>query len=429
MSFTIARGATSALVLGALGTLVAWGGAHASGFALPDSSAAGIATTNALVANPEELGAIPYNAAAMGFHGGSSVALGGFVIGPSFSVTTASGKHDSQGADWTFLPSFQAAIKLADPWRLGLGLHVPFGLETRWPYGTFPLLSQQRNLGPVTLPTGNHPTASKLEILDFVPTLAYRVNDNLSLAVGMDVYWAKTAQLDSNLAELSGDGTGFGFNLSAMYRLNAWTLGASFHSASTIDLDGDYIPLNPTMVALGLLQPEQAASLDLDLPWRLQLGLRYEISPTLAAEFDWSHTGWSSFKELEVFGQRSGALIFADTNNWNNASAYRLGLTWQVLPATQLRCGYSYDQAAQDDDYFSARVPDTDRHLFGIGVAQDLGDGFAVEASYLYVMGVDRDYYSSVPYTRTSGVNGTAAINGDYEMSAHLFGIEVSKTF
>jgi len=429
MSFTIARGATSALVLGALGTLVAWGGAHASGFALPDSSAAGIATTNALVANPEELGAIPYNAAAMGFHGGSSVALGGFVIGPSFSVTTASGKHDSQGADWTFLPSFQAAIKLADPWRLGLGLHVPFGLETRWPYGTFPLLSQQRNLGPVTLPTGNHPTASKLEILDFVPTLAYRVNNNLSLAVGMDVYWAKTAQLDSNLAELSGDGTGFGFNLSAMYRLNAWTLGASFHSASTIDLDGDYTPLNPTMVALGLLQPEQAASLDLDLPWRLQLGLRYEISPTLAAEFDWSHTGWSSFKELEVFGQRSGALIFADTNNWNNASAYRLGLTWQVLPATQLRCGYSYDQAAQDDDYFSARVPDTDRHLFGIGVAQDLGDGFAVEASYLYVMGVDRDYYSSVPYTRTSGVNGTAAINGDYEMSAHLFGIEVSKTF
>ena len=429
MSFTIARGVTSALVLGALSTLVAWGGAHASGFALPDSSAAGIATTNALVANPEELGAIPYNASAMGFHGGSSVALGGFVISPSFSVTTASGKQDSQGAEWTFLPSFQAAIKLADQWRLGLGLHVPYGLETRWPYGTFPLLSQQRNLGPVTLPTGNHPTASKLEVLDFVPTLAYRVNDNLSLAVGMDVYWAKTAQLDSNLAELSGDGTGFGFNLSGMYRLNAWTLGASFHSASTIDLDGDYTPLNPTMVALGLLQPEQAASLDLDLPWRLQLGLRYEISPTLAAEFDWSHTGWSSFKELEVYGQRNGSLIFADRNNWNNASAYRLGLTWQVLPATQLRCGYSYDQAAQDDDYFSARVPDTDRHLFGIGVAQDLGDGFAVAASYLYVMGVDRDYYSSVPYTRTSGVNGTAAINGDYEMSAHLIGIEVSKTF
>ena len=426
---TVARAVVPALTLGALGILVTMGGAYASGFALPGSSAAGIATTNALVANPEELGAIPYNAAAMGFHDGSSVALGGFVIGPSFSVSTASGKHDSQGADWTFLPSFQAAIKLADQWRLGLGLQVPYGLETRWSYGTFPLLSQKMNLGPVTLPTGNHPTASKLEILNFVPTLAYRVTDNLSLAVGMDVYWAKTAQLDSNLAELSGDGTGFGFNLSAMYRLNAWTLGASFHSASTIDLDGDYTPLNPTMVALGLLRPEQAASLDFDLPWRLQLGLRYEISPALAAEFDWSYTGWSSFKELEVYGQQNGGLIFADTNNWHNASTYRLGLTWQVLSETQLRFGYSYDQSAQDDDYFSARVPDTDRHLFGIGVAQDLGDGFAVEASYLYVMGVDRDYASTVPYTKTSGVNGTTAVNGDYEMSAHLIGVEVSKTF
>ena len=426
---TVARAVVPALTLGALGILVTMGGAYASGFALPGSSAAGIATTNALVANPEELGAIPYNAAAMGFHDGSSVALGGFVIGPSFSVSSASGKHDSQGADWTFLPSFQAVIKLADQWRLGLGLQVPYGLETRWSYGTFPLLSQKMNLGPVTLPTGNHPTASKLEILNFVPTLAYRVTDNLSLAVGMDVYWAKTAQLDSNLAELSGDGTGFGFNLSAMYRLNAWTLGASFHSASTIDLDGDYTPLNPTMVALGLLRPEQAASLDFDLPWRLQLGLRYEISPALAAEFDWSYTGWSSFKELEVYGQQNGGLIFADTNNWHNASTYRLGLTWQVLSETQLRVGYSYDQSAQDDDYFSARVPDTDRHLFGIGVAQDLGDGFAVEASYLYVMGVDRDYVSTVPYTKTSGVNGTTAVNGDYEMSAHLIGVEVSKTF
>ena len=342
---TVARAVVPALTLGALGILVTMGGAYASGFALPGSSAAGIATTNALVANPEELGAIPYNAAAMGFHDGSSVALGGFVIGPSFSVSSASGKHDSQGADWTFLPSFQAAIKLADQWRLGLGLQVPYGLETRWSYGTFPLLSQKMNLGPVTLPTGNHPTASKLEILNFVPTLAYRVTDNLSLAVGMDVYWAKTAQLDSNLAELSGDGTGFGFNLSAMYRLNAWTLGASFHSASTIDLDGDYTPLNPTMVALGLLRPEQAASLDFDLPWRLQLGLRYEISPALAAEFDWSYTGWSSFKELEVYGQQNGGLIFADTNNWHNASTYRLGLTWQVLSETQLLFGYSYDQS------------------------------------------------------------------------------------
>ena len=424
---TVARAVVPALTLGAMGTLVTVGSAYASGFALPDSSAAGIATTNALVANPEELGAIPYNPAAMGFHEGSSVSLGGFTIGPRFSVTTDSGKHGSEGADWTLLPFLQAAFKVTDQWRLGLGVSAPYGLETRWPYGTFPLLSKSIFKGQI--PTGNHPTASKLEILDFVPTLAYRVTDNLSLGVGMDVYWAKTAQLDSNLAELRGDGTGMGFNLSALYRLNAWSLGASFHSASTIDLTGTYTPLNPTLVKLQLMQPAQPVSLDVNLPWRLQLGVRYEISPTLATEFNWGYTGWNSFKELQVYGEENGDLIFSDTNNWNNASAYRLGLTWQVLAKTQLRFGYTYDQAAQDDSHFSARVPDTDRHLVGIGLAQDIGNGFSVEASYMYVKGVDRNYSSSVPYNITSDVNGSEALNGNYEMSAHLFGFEVSKTF
>jgi long-chain fatty acid transport protein len=435
MYYKNARAVTLGLAASAMVTMASSGRVLASGFMLPESSTAGMATTNAMVANPREIGAISYNAAAMGFHGTSSVALGAVAISPSFSVTTASGNHTSHGAEWVGLPLFQAAIKVTDRWRVGLGISVPFGLETRWDYGTFPILSKSATLalpapiGPVTIPTGNHPTASKLEVVDFVPTVAFRVNDNLSLAAGVDVYWARTAQLNSNLGELSGDGTGVGFNLSAMYQINALTLGASFHSSSTIGLSGDYIPTNRTMVALGRLQPQQSANLDFNLPWRLQLGARYEFTKELAAEFDWSYTGWSRFQSLAVYGNQTGALIFSDSNNWSNASAYRLGLTWQVLPQTRLRFGYSYDQTGQGDGYFSARVPDTNRQLFGIGASQDLGNGFAVSAAYMYVMGSQRNFSSAVPYTSTSGVNGTEALNGKYEMSANLIGIEVSKTF
>ena len=435
MYYKNARAVTMALATSAIVTLAASGRVLASGFYLPESSTAGIATTNAMVANPREIGAIPYNAAAMGFHDNSSLALGATAIGPKFSVTTASGSHVSQGADWTVVPLFQAAIKVADRWRVGLGISVPFGLETRWDYGTFPLLSNSATLmlpapiGAVSIPTGNHPTSSKLEIIDFVPTVAFRVTDNLSLAAGVDVYWTRSAQLNSNLGELSGDGTGLGFNLSAMYQINALTLGASFHSASTIGLEGDYTPTNSTMVALGRLQRNQSANLDFNLPWRLQLGARYELTKDLAAEFDWSYAGWSRFDRLEVFGDQTGALIFSDSNHWSKASAYRLGLTWQALSKTQLRFGYSYDQTGQGDQYYSARVPDTNRHLLGIGAAQDLGNGFSVSAAYMYVIGRQRDFFSMAPYTSTSGVNGTEAINGKYEMSANLLGVEVSKTF
>ncbi len=73
-------------------------------------------------------------------------------------------------------------------------------------------------------------------------------------------------------------------------------------------------------------------------------------------------------------------------------------------------------------------MPDTDRHLFSLGLAHSLGRGLSLEAAYMYVLGEDRDYRSSTPYTG-EGVNGTDALDGDYEMSAHLIGLEIVKTF
>lgn len=435
MHSKLVRPVTAALAAGALCTLGAAGTARASGFALPEASTAGMATSNAMVANPRELGAIPYNASAMGFHDSSSLALGLLLINPSFSVQTASGDHDSYGAEWFGGPMIQAAIKVADRWRIGLGITAPYGLETRWRYGTFPALSRSATVrlpapyGPVTIPTGNQPTVSKLEIMDAAPTVAFKVNDNLSLSAGLDIYWARSAQLNSNLGSLDGDGTGVGFNLGFLYRIDAFSVGASFNSGATLGLSGDYTAQNSTMVALRRIAPSQSASLDLDLPWRLQVGLRYEITKDIAAEFDWSYVGWSRFKELVVTGDATGGVISREMNDWSNASAFRLGLTWQVRPTTQLRVGYAYDQTGQGDQFFSARVPDNDRQTFGLGIAQDLGRGFSIEASYMYVMAEQRNFRSATPYTATSGVNGTTALNGDYEMHANLIGIALNMKF
>ncbi len=409
--------------------------AMASGFALPELSAAGIGTANALVANPNQIGAFAYNPAAMGFHDASSLAIGGALINPNFTVKTATGSHDSDGADWIGAPLFQGALKVDDNWRIGLGINAPFGLETNWPLGTFPALTGSTlvTVRPgltVPIPNGNQPTQSKLEILDFVPTVTYKISKNFSAAVGLDVYWAKSAILNSSLATLDGDGADVGFNASVLYQRNAWSVGASYHSAATVGIDGSYAPLNPTLVALGALKPGQPAKLDLNLPWRLQLGVRYAISATLAVEFDWTRTGWSEFDRLHVKSDRTGALIFTDTNGWNDANAYRFGLTYAIRPTTELRFGYSYDETGQEDDHFSARVPDNNRHLFGIGLAQDLGNGYNIEAGYMYVLFEERNYHGTRRYTGLgSDVNGSNAIAGTYQAHANVVGLEVSKTF
>lgn len=433
MHTKISSAPAAALALLVAGTLGQTGPALASGFSLPEASAAGVGTTNALVANPQELGAFPYNPAAMGLHDRSSVALGSIFFGPSFSVRNAGGHSDSQGSDWYAGAMFQTAVKVSDQWRLGFGINAPFGLETRWTYGTFPALSRSARIptpaGPLTIPTGNHPTTSKLEVVDFVPTAAFRVNDDLSLGLGLDFYWAKTAKLSSNLGELSGDGTGLGFNLGALYRYGALSLGIAFRSSATLDVDGDYAPQSPALVALGRLAPAQGASVDLDLPWRIQLGARYALNNDLAVEFDWTRTGWSGFKRLEVVGRATGTPVSTDVNDWDDANAYRLGLTYQIRPETQLRLGVTYDETGQGDAHFSARVPDSDRRLYGVGIAQSLGQGLSLEAGYMYVQVDERRFRSATPYRLGGDVNGTAALNGDYRMDAHVLAIELVKTF
>lgn len=426
----------SLAIAGGVGMAIWQGCALPSGFAIPEISSFGSSTANAVVANPEEPGAFGYNPAAMGFHDSSSISAGMHLIGLSASVRTASGDQDSQGADWLGVPFFQAAWKVDEPWTIGIGLNAPFGLQTKWPFGTFPALSGTATtipvpgLGDVDIPTGSHPTESKLEILSLVPTLTYRVDESLSVGIGFDYYKVDSAKLNSQLNELTGDGDAWGWNLSVLYRLNdALSFGAVYRSAAEVDIEGRSTPLDPALAAIGVLPPAQAATLDLGLPWRLQLGVRYAINDALAVEFDWTRTGWSEFDRLEVVGV-NGDPLFTDTNAWEDANAYRIGVTWDVRQNTQLRLGYAYDETGQNSEHFSARVPDNNRHLFSIGVRHDLPDGWSLEASYLRAQFIDRSVRSGTEYAGLGeDINGTTALNGDYESSADLIGLEVRKTF
>jgi len=409
---------------GLLGLLFASSAITASGFRVPELSALGVGTANAVVANPDETGAFAYNPSAMGFHDRSSIALGTVLINPNFEVTTASGNHDSEGADWVALPILQAALKVHEQWRIGIGIGAPFGLETRWKVGTFPKLS-----GTTPIPTGSHPTVTKLETIALTPTVAFRVNDDLSFAAGLDYYKAREAKLESQLAKVEGGGDAWGWNASLLYRNNAFSFGADYHSAATIDLEGSFTPTSRTLEFLGVLAPAQGGRLDVNLPWRLQLGVRYQVNEALAAEFDWTRMGWSEFEKLAVVGTGTG-LISSDEQAWKDANAYRIGLTYDVRPTTQLRFGYSYDETAQDDEHYSPRVPDNDRQLFAIGVRQKLGREWAIEAAYMYVSVADRKVRSNVPYQRLgNATNGTDAYDGDYSSNSNVITLEARKTF
>ena len=407
MNKTLPRLLTVACTLALYGVS---GQSFASGFAVPEISITGLGTSNALVANPDDLGAVPYNAAAAVYHP-TSISAGLMGVAPDLNVTTATGSHDSDGKSVIAIPQFQATYRVNDKVALGLGVTAPFGLETVWDEtapGVFPYL------------VGNgHPTKSKIEVVDVAPTIAYKLNDNFSVSAGIDYYYVKTVEFSADIIENSGDGDAFGWNIGMLYSENDISFGLSYHSGVDADIKGEtYIPAYMMTVP---------ATAELPIPSRLQAGIRYKATDKLAVEFDISRTGWSSFDVLTIDNPVSPV---HSKNYWDDTNAYRLGATYQLNGQTQLRFGYTFDQTGQSTDYFSARVPDADRHLFSIGFGHNLGDGWNLEGGFMHVRFEDYNHNQPFGYFTEAGEpNGSFLYNGEYDSSVNLFGLGVSKTF
>lgn len=402
--------------------------ARASGFAVPELNPTGLALSNALVANPFSLGAIAYNPAVMSFHEGSSLSAGLVLVKPDLSVDTGSGFVDSDANNTVAIPAISAHYTVNETWALGISVSAPFGLETDWPAGTFD--SQYPALSTI-------PTESKLEVVNFSPNAAYKINENLSVAAGIDYYWMKKVVFNGDInagvpgsnpeANLKGDGRGTGYNLGVLFRQGDWSFGGNYHSSSNIPIDGEVaLPAGtlPTFMS-------NKVHARLEIPSRLQLGVRNQTTEKLAIEFDLTRTGWSSFNKLVVDQDQYGTNVVTSHNEWDNANAYRLGATYDFTPETQLRVGYTLDETPQGKKYFSPRIPDADRQLFSFGIGHTLGNGWTLDAGYMYVKFDKRTIESSTPAVPGVGneTNGTTAVDGTYDSKVHLFAFGVTRHF
>jgi long-chain fatty acid transport protein len=346
------------------------------------------------------------------------------VVKPDLSVDTGSGSVDSQANGSVLIPSLTAHNSLSETWAAGIAVNAPFGLETEWPAGTFD--SQYPGGGYI-------PTRSKLEVVAVSPSFAYKAGDRVSLAGGVDLYWMRQVIFNSDVnagspgsnpsVNLNGDGRGAGLNLGLMVQQGNWTFGGSYHTEAKIPVEGT------------IESPTGSAKVNsqLTLPARLQLGIRHQTTDKLGIEFDFTRTGWRSFDQLIVDEDQYGTTLLTSTNNWDDANAYRFGITYDITEKTQLRTGYSFDETPQEDTFFSPRVPDADRQLFSLGIGHTLSNGWTIDASYMYVsfddrtVNIDAGFSHTAPYAGET--NGTSAVNGTYESCVHLFGLGISKKF
>lgn len=407
----------------------------AGGYQINEHGARATGMGGAFVARALDGSAIYFNAAGLGFQKGMNLLVGTTLIFPSSTFTGPTPATTSTDmVSQVFYPSnLYGSYAVNEKLVVGLGIYNPFGLGTEWPTD-WPTATDKRG-SRISVKTD-------LQTFYINPTVAYKVNDQLSVGAGVSYiianaeinYRAATystfptvpASVDGNVG-LTGDGSGISFNVGVIYKpMEKLSVGLSYRSLAEIEFTGDATFTN--MQALQSYFPGGEGKVTLPMPSNLQIGASYEVMPKLTVEGDFQYVGWSAYDQLEITLPTGPALpaIFGGQplqkspapakKDWLDGMLFRLGGEYTLNEKVMLRAGYIRDLTPQKTPYVEPMLPDADRNDISIGGGYKINDKMNVDASYLIVLFEDRN--STYP-----GFNGT------YKSSAHLFSVNFGYTF
>lgn len=378
-----------------LGTV---GEAEASGFQLREQSSEGLGNAFAgSTAKAYNLSTIYYNPAGMARLEGNQVAGSATWIAPvaEFSGTaTGAGLtpvvRGNQGGDAIKDAAVGAVYAMWDArpdLKFGMAVTAPFGLRTEY---------DESWVGRY------HALESSITNINFSPSVAYRLNQNLSVGAGLQIAYTK-ARLSNAInvvglglgalsqgdgkATVEGDDVGFGGDVGVLYEFSPTSrVGLNYRSQIKHTLEGDAkFEIAPNVKAfVGRNFADTTASADLTTPDMVSLGLYHELSPQWAVMSDIQWTNWSTFKELRIKYDSGRADAVVD-ESWHDTWFFSLGTTYTMDEHNKFHFGVAYDQAPMNDEHRTARIPDSNRYWLSVGYTYELNPNFQTNLGYTHI--------------------------------------------
>ena len=445
-------GTLAAAVVLALGPATA----SAAAFQLLEQGAKGQGTSfSGTATNWEDTATAFWNPAGMARHTERSVTVGGSVIDVSFDFeddgstltdfTTqppgrtgfADATENTDAGETAFVPNFYYIQPLQNGLTAGFAINVPFGLESDY---------DEEWVGRY------HATNSELTTINFNPSIAYQLNDSVSVGAGINIQYAEATlanRVDPEAAgpevlgstpgdfgargdpsndsdaKIEGDNWGAGLNLGLLADITDRTrLGIAYrgHVTHSVDGDIDYNHRNDAFAATAdtadvFVDADAAATLD--LPETLTISMSRDSTRlenvTIKADVTW--TRWSRLDELKVEFD-SEQPDTEETLDFEDTTRLALGATWDATPEWQLRTGIAYDQSpVKDAESRSPRIPDSNRRWFSLGFGyQPVGSDFELDVGYSHIRVDD----TSINRTNDFGDN----LRGDYESSVDILAVQ-----
>ncbi|MCB1883393.1 MAG: outer membrane protein transport protein [Geminicoccaceae bacterium] len=435
---------TKAALLAASLSLGAWaGGAQAAGFALKEQSAT--AQGNAFAgatAGAEDLSYMFFNPATIGrLDGYGAMAVASAVMPHSkvkdATATAATGLPIAGRADLgdvgknALVPAFYAMAELSPAFRLGLGVNVPFGLETDYPDDW----------------AGRYQaTNSEVRTVNVNPVVAATVLPGLTLAAGLQAQYVEAKlsnRIDLNTislanggpavpvdgdVEVQGDDWSLGYNVGVLYEYSPeGRVGLAYRSGIDHTLKGDADFTIPAAVApaFGPLFADTGDSASVDLPPTVSAGIRQAVGHgvDLMGEVAW--TGWSSFDDLVIEFDNPAQPDSVTTENWDDAWFAAVGASYAFNDQVTLRAGVAYDQSPVPDGTRTPRIPDGDRYWLSLGVGYQPLKNVGLDLSYTHIFVEDTD----VSLTAAGENAARGSLDASYENSIDLVAVSVQVQF
>jgi len=380
-----------------VGVLACPSSVFALGFAMPDQDAFATARGNAFVATADDPAAVYYNPAGISQLDGMHLSLGAYGIADSSTYNGPSGSQDSRTilavlpqvfTTWS-LPKYNLTF--------GLGAYCPYGLRVEWPDNS-PLTAVGQ--------TG------EIDYYTLNPVVSYQIIPSLSIAAGPTLSYSE-ADLKENYAgfinHFRGRDTAAGFNVGVLWHpLEQHSIGVTYRSATDMNYNGHATSLTgPGNI------PSQA---NIHFPQTVAFGYSFRPTTNWNFEADANWTDWTQLKTVNVNPQ--AALGDNLAFDWHPSWMFDFGATRYLGNGWRFSGGYMYSMNTVPDYTFSPLVPDSDRHIFSLGVGKNYNH-FSWDAAYQLGWGP----------TRTVSDASHPLADGSYEFLSHAITINFGYHF
>jgi long-chain fatty acid transport protein len=416
----------------AVGALFASAGstALASGFQLQEQGASGLGVAySGQAAAVHDASTVFWNPAGMSLLPGKQGVAALHYVMPDTKYTDggtstfAALGNGGQGGEDAWVPALYGTWMINPQWSVGLAVNGPFGLATEWD-------------APTTTPgTGwagqFHAIRSEIKTLNINPTVAFKVNNMLSLGAGLsyqrleaELTQAASPLVQGSIGKVDGDDWAWGWNIGALINLGPATrVGLTYRSTVKYTVEGDLTFNTPALAAL-----QSNVKADIKLPDVFAVGVSHQINQQTRILADWTWTGWDSIQNLDIVrtsGAASGQLASRTALNFDSSWRLGVGVEYQLNQPWLLRAGVAYDTTPVQDAFRTPRLPDENRWWLAIGARymQTPTSNWWLDFGYTHI------FISDASSNLTPNTVPPGNLVGSYEASVDILAAQIGFKF